>query len=259
MYVQHYHNKYSPKWIKFLLISILIHISITLILFISLPKNTLEIRVKEVKVRLLTSNLNQEKEKTSPKPQIENPKKSITKQEVDKLVFEIVSPKISKPSEITEISPTSPKVFQSQREINEDFTIKTQPKGTPSLAEGKTKTEEPKITEKETLTLPTPSAPSSKESSAKGISGNIKWIKGEPRKVIEWYEPEIPPNILRKETKVTLTFHIEPSGFISRIEITETSGEPIIDEAIIKAMRKIRFNTALYTTVASVSLTIIPK
>jgi TonB family protein len=56
-----------------------------------------------------------------------------------------------------------------------------------------------------------------------------------------------------------LTFFIEPSGFVSRIEIEKTSGEPLVDEIIYKTMKRIRFSPSQVQTVATVSFTIIPQ
>ncbi|MFN4245792.1 MAG: energy transducer TonB [Brevinematia bacterium] len=255
-------KKYSPRWTKFYAISVIINVTILLLLFINFSKNPIEFKTKEVKINLVSQNRIQEKDTTfvKPQPKIKN---SLSKQEADRLIFEIISPKISpKISEsseniLAEPQYKSPKISEYDRDIQENLPNTTKAKTSSSLAKGKVKDEE--ISDRETLTTPSTLIPPSKQSSTEEITSNIKWIKGGPRKVIEWYQPEIPPNILKKETKILITFHIEPSGFVSRVEIIETSGEPKIDEAILKTMRKIRFNTTSYTTIASVSITIIPK
>ncbi|MEN2997482.1 MAG: hypothetical protein ABDH28_00360 [Brevinematia bacterium] len=259
-------SKYSPRWVVFLFASTVLHLVITLLLFISLSKSELEIKVREVKINLVTRSKEDTTlaQQVTPPTTTKLPRKQLTREEVENIVFEIVAPKIQQPSKLEtseEPLPASPtkELIPSERKLEPE--VGTSKKSEPiGIKSSKAETEGPSDAVKDTFNIPsTHTSPSRKDITDENISGSIKWIKGGPRKVIEWHSPEIPPNILKKETEIILTFYIEPSGFVSRVEITKTSGEPLIDEIIQKTMRRIRFNTTTYSTVASVSLTLIPK
>lgn len=257
-----YSRKYKPNWYLLYVVSIILHILIVILLFVAYPKTSLEVRVKEVKINLVPQSKESIVSTSIQTVPAKTEKKQISKKEVDEIVFEVVAPKISKNNVIPSSTLTSPST-PTKEIVTSDREFGSEPKSTKEdkISTIKGYSEESDyspLSEKELLGSSTP-LPSSKGDLGENVSGNIKWVKGSPRKVIEWYSPEIPPNILKKETEVILTFYIEPSGFVSRVEILKTSGEPLIDEIISKTMRRIRFNTANYSTVANVYITIIPK
>ncbi|MCX8029110.1 MAG: TonB family protein [Brevinematales bacterium] len=262
MEVSFFSKNYSPKWDVFLAVSILIHVLALILIFISLREVSLDVKVKEVKINLMTSQTRQTPISISTPQTAQTSKKQLTKNEVDDIVFQIVSPKLQRtdiPSyESKEVASPTTEIVPSERKLGIDARQQRSEK-TMSIKGGTKSDVIEEVGESEILVRkPTP-IPSSKASSADSISGNITWIKGGPRKVIEWYSPEIPPNIIKKQTEIILTFYIEPSGFVSRVEILKTSGEPLIDDIIQKTMRRIRFNAAEYNTVANVSIVITPK
>lgn len=253
-------KRYHPNWFIFYIVSLIIHIGLIILMFLSYPKH-LELKVKEIKIKLITQQ-NIQQRAVEPQQPVRQQSKPLSKKDVDNLVFEIVAPKIAKSPQANieeKLSPISPtkEILPTERKLSDTRQTSIE-SGSPTIKETKGESHSKVLSEKDSLDISSiPS--SSKRSTSENLSGNIKWIKGGPRKVIEWYSPEIPPNILRKETEIVLIFYIEPSGFVSRVEISKTSGEPLIDEIILKTMRRIRFNPENYSTVASVSLTIIPR
>ncbi|MCX8096662.1 MAG: TonB family protein [Spirochaetes bacterium] len=260
-----YSRDYSPKWVLFFVVSVLIHILAIMLIFLYFSDTNLELSVKEVNIKFISTQRPETSRSLSDVQQIQTTKKNISKDEVDDIVYEIVSPKISKSlsdaSDTSDLAKPTKEITVSDRKIGSELKrYERASEQTPSSIKGSKEGEISKdVDENELLSgKPTP-LPSSKGSTTDSISGNISWIKGGPRKVVEWYSPEIPPNILRKQTEIILTFYIEPSGFVSRVEVLKTSGEPLVDEIVLKTMRRIRFNPANFSTVANVSITITPK
>lgn len=259
-------RKYNPRWLLFSLLSVIIHLIVIGILFITYPRSNLEIKVKEIKISLFPHQKEEVVVQPSPSSGVSKftPQKRITREEVEDIVFEIVAPKIGqyhKKEEFNELPLTSPsrEVTPIERDIGTGKkAYKKDDTGTTSVKTSKFGDDTPLESSKESFE-PLPQYTLPKGSPTDPVSGNIRWIKGGPRKVIEWYPPEIPPNIIKKETEIVIIFYIEPSGFVSRIEVAKTSGEPLVDEIIVKTLRRIRFNSTTFSTVASVSLTIIPK
>ncbi|MGC8871189.1 MAG: energy transducer TonB [Brevinematia bacterium] len=275
-----FYRSYKPRWGTYFLFSVLIHIFLTLVLFLY-PRNTsFDVKVKEVKINLISrandfQNVNEVTTVTSTtkKDTTKKDTKVISKSEVDNIVFEVVAPKLSKVvkddnlggdslggKSVVEdkggllIGGSSTDKFGEVGKVDredkgsETKQIKGEVKGFSDVS-GK----ENYLGSKEVLSLPTAKI------DAGEVSGNIVWIKGSTRKVIEWYSPDIPPYLLRKAVEVVVTFYIEPSGFVSRVEIAKTSGEQLVDEVIYKTMKRIRFSPAQSSTVANVTLQIIPQ
>ena len=258
---------YKPAWSKYLALSIIVHILFIFLLGFALRKPVLDLKVKEVKVNLVSgyetaqqSSQNGEAFQKTSQAKISKP---ITREEVDKAIFEIVSPKksISLPT-TSESSPPGQgegEIVPSMREFSEQKITSNSKEFGIKGGEGQSGVSKEVLKKSEGGVDNQINIQGSSSRGGGPVSGNIKWVKGEPRKVVEWYSPEIPPNIVKTKTEIVLTFFIESSGFVSKIEIEKTSGEPLIDEIIYKTMKRIRFSPAQNQTVATVSLTIIPQ
>jgi TonB family protein len=259
---------YKPAWVKYFALSIVVHILIIFLLAFLLRKPVLEVKFKEVKISLVSASQKEQVSVQSPaSTSVSRPKvsKPITREEIDKAIFEIVAPKKSAYIPASEVSP----VIQPQENVRENVAGSREfsDKGVSSSEskEFRVKEEGQGSVSKEVLKKAESgqgvqmNIPEVKSKEGGVISGSIRWVKGEPRKVIEWYSPEIPPGVVKSKTEVVLTFFIEPSGFVSRIEIEKTSGEPLVDEIVYKTMKRIRFSPSQVQTVATVSFTIIPQ
>lgn len=265
MELKFYSRDYTPKWFLFSIVSILVHIFVIMLIFLYFSDTNLELSVKEVNIKFISTQRPETLRSLSDVQQPQTVRKQISKDEVDDIVYEIVSPKISKSLsdviDIPDLAKPTKDIIVSDRKIGSDLKRyeRTSDQASSTIKGSKEGEISKDVDESELLSgKPTP-LPSSKGSTTDSISGNISWVRGGPRKVVEWYSPDIPPNILRKQTEIILTFYIEPSGFVSRVEILKTSGEPLIDEIVLKTMRRIRFNQASFSTVANVSITITPK
>jgi TonB family protein len=255
---------YKPAWGKYFALSIVVHILIIFLLAFLLRKPVLEVKFKEVKISLVSASQKEQVSVQSPtstsvsKPKVSKP---ITREEIDKAIFEIVAPKKSAYIPASEVSP----VIQPQenvagsREFSDKGVSSSESKEFRVKEEGQGSVSKEVLKKAESGQGVQMNIPEVKSKEGGVISGSIRWIKGEPRKVIEWYSPEIPPGVVKSKTEVMLTFFIEPSGFVSRIEIEKTSGEPLVDEIIYKTMKRIRFSPSQLQTVATVSFTIIPQ
>jgi TonB family protein len=255
---------YKPAWVKYFALSIVVHILIIFLLAFLLRKPVLEVKFKEVKISLVSASQKEQVSVQSPastsvsKPEVSKP---ITREEIDKAIFEIVAPKKSAYIPASEMSP----VIQPQenvagsREFSDKGVSSSESKEFRVKEEGQGSVSKEVLKKAESGQGVQMNIPEVKSKEGGVISGSIRWVKGEPRKVIEWYSPEIPPGVVKSKTEVVLTFFIEPSGFVSRIEIEKTSGEPLVDEIIYKTMKRIRFSPSQVQTVATVSFTIIPQ
>ncbi len=254
---------YKPAWGKYFIFSVVVHVLFILLFAFLLRKPVLELKFKEVKISLVSEYQKEQVPVLSPESKsVSRSKvsKPITKEEIDRAVFEIVAPKKSAYIPTSEISPVpqhrenvvSPREFSDKGVSYESEEFKVKEKGQGGISKEVLKKSEGG--QKMETSIP---KVNSKESGL--VSGSIRWVKGEPRKVIEWYSPEIPPGVVKSRTEVILTFFIDPLGFVSRIEIEKTSGEPLVDEIIYKTMRRIRFSPSQMQTIATVSFTIIPQ
>ncbi len=265
-----YHLRYKPNWRLYFTLAVLVHFILILLLMLTIRENFLEVRQKKINIKIIPPKGEEKvvevKNFEITKPQL--PQKSIKREEVDKLIYEIYAPKITTPNfrETYE---------EKQEDVKESFKPTLEITRDTSKSGGKTdvgakslpqvKGSKGSSENLEGLEI-TSQVKEEKLSSLKGvkttkddfIGGNIKW-KGTPREVIEWYTPEIPPDMVKTKRTLIVRIHISPAGFVSRIEVVSSSGDTEIDSIITRTLRKVRFNTSSSTTIADVELSIITK
>ncbi len=231
-------------------LSIVIHALIVIVLILMPSIDESAITPAKVVVNLNLQPLpalgTEEGKQQTPEKQEEKESKAETQIEKDREKTPSKKTPENKPTETTQKKPT--KNIQKQQKEQPKQENKPQKPKESILKKLRKKIESEKKVQK--------SKPSKKpKGEEKGIKGggggygfeNAKWTYS-PRRVVKWVEPQIPQSVRKKGRtyRITLRFYIEPDGTVSRVDLIKSSGEPKLDYAFIRAMRKILFDRASY-------------